>query len=129
MALRDAALGMTHSRMVTRPARTTIAACRRRLARPDRSSRLRFRQKYGYPRSSAEEISVWSRQYGADVLAAGRQQGRRRAGQREGPKVEAERGLVVEGSEGRVCGAGVGYQKGAGPLQDRHGQRRVFPPA
>ena len=67
-----------------------------------------------------------SRQYGADVLAGG---GRRRfgPGRREVPKVEAERGLVVEDSEGRFCGAVVGYEKGAVTLEDRHGKRRVFP--
>jgi hypothetical protein len=75
-------------------------------------------------------MPVWSRQYGADVLAAGSDLRRRRfsgAGQREVPKVEAERGLVVEDSEGRFCGAVVGYEKGAVTLEDRHGKRRVFP--
>ncbi len=67
-----------------------------------------------------------SRQYGADVLAGGKL-GRRRPGQREVPKVEAERGLVVEDAEGRFCGAVVGYEKGAVTLEDRHGTRRVFP--
>ena len=67
-----------------------------------------------------------SRQYDADVLAAGKL-GRRRPGQREVAKVEAERGLVVEDSEGRFCGAVVGYEKGAVTLEDRHGRRRVFP--
>ncbi len=40
---------------------------------------------------------MWSRQYGSDVLADGQsgRSGRRRAA-REVPKVEAERGLVVE---------------------------------
>jgi len=76
---------------------------------------------------------VRSRQYGADVLAAGR----RRPGQREVPKVgapvvtapivKAERGLVVEDSEGRFCGAVVGYEKGAVTLEDARGKRRVFP--
>ncbi len=73
---------------------------------------------------------MWSRQYGADVLAAGSELRRRRnsgPGQREVPKVEAERGLVVEDSEGRFCGAVVGYEKGAVTLEDRHGKRRVFP--
>jgi hypothetical protein len=71
---------------------------------------------------------VWSRQYGSDVLAGGQsgRPGRRRA-PREVPKVEAERGLVVEDSEGRFCGAVVGYEKGAVTLEDRHGKRRVFP--
>jgi len=70
---------------------------------------------------------VWNRQYGADVLAAGSDLKRRRNGQREVPKVEAERGLVIEDSEGRFCGAVVGYEKGAVTLEDRHGKRRVFP--
>jgi len=75
---------------------------------------------------------VRSRRYDADVLAAGETTGetglrRRRPGQREVPKVEAERGLVVEDSEGRFCGAVVGYEKGAVALEDRHGKRRVFP--
>jgi DUF3097, C-terminal domain/DUF3097, N-terminal domain len=71
---------------------------------------------------------VWSRQYGSDVLADGQsgRLGRRRA-PRKVPKVEAERGLVVEDSEGRFCGAVVGYEKGAVTLEDRHGKRRVFP--
>jgi hypothetical protein len=43
------------------------------------------------------------------------------------PKVAAERGLVVEDSEARFCGAVVGYEKGAVTLEDRHGKRRVFP--
>jgi hypothetical protein len=71
---------------------------------------------------------VRSRQYGADVLAGGT--GRRRfggPGPREVPTVAAERGLVVEDSEGRFCGAVVGYEKGAVTLEDRHGKRRVFP--
>jgi hypothetical protein len=71
---------------------------------------------------------VWSRQYGPDVLADGqsRQLGRRRV-RHEVPEVQAERGLVVEDSEGRFCGAVVGYEKGAVTLEDRHGKRRVFP--
>ena len=71
---------------------------------------------------------MWSRRYGSDVLADGQsgRLGRRRA-QREVPEVEAERGLVVEDSEGRFCGAVVGYEKGAVTLEDRHGKRRVFP--
>lgn len=73
---------------------------------------------------------MWSRQYGADVLAAGNELSRRRNSGpvgREVPEVEAERGLVVEDSEGRFCGAVVGYEKGAVTLEDRHGKRRVFP--
>ena len=71
---------------------------------------------------------MWSRQYGSDVLADGQsgRLGRRRA-RREVPEVEAERGLVVEDSEGRFCGAVVGYEKGVVTLEDRHGKRRVFP--
>jgi Protein of unknown function (DUF3097) len=75
-------------------------------------------------------MPVRSRQYGADVLAVGRELSRRRnsgPGQRETPKVEADRGLVVEDAEGRFCGAVVGYEKGAVTLEDRHGKRRVFP--
>ena len=72
-------------------------------------------------------MPVWSRQYGADVLAAGHELSRRRPGRREVPKVAAERGLVVEDSAGRFCGAVVGYEKGAVTLEDRHGRRRVFP--
>ena len=69
-----------------------------------------------------------SRRYDTDVLAIGLTgSGRRRPGQREVPKVEAERGLVVEDSRGRFCGAVVGYEKGAVLLEDRHGKRRVFP--
>jgi len=73
---------------------------------------------------------VRSRQYGAEVLGPGNELRRRRnagAGRREAPQVEAERGLVVEDSEGRFCGAVVGYEKGAVTLEDRHGKRRVFP--
>jgi hypothetical protein len=71
---------------------------------------------------------VRSRQYSPDILADGQsgRLGRRRA-PREVPEVEAERGLVVEDSEGRFCGAVVGYEKGAVVLEDRHGKRRVFP--
>jgi len=43
------------------------------------------------------------------------------------PQVPVESGLVVEDSEGRFCGAVVGYEKGAVTLEDRHGKRRVFP--
>ncbi len=68
-----------------------------------------------------------NRRYDADVLAPDGGLRRRRPGQREVPKVEAERGLVVEDSEGRFCGAVVGHEKGAVTLEDRHGKRRVFP--
>src|SRR5580698_643572 len=71
-------------------------------------------------------MPVKSRPYGADVLAAGGRPGRRGV-PLEVPQVQAERGLVVEDSEGRFCGAVVGYEKGAVTLEDRHGKRRVFP--
>jgi hypothetical protein len=67
---------------------------------------------------------VQSRQYGPDVLAEGRLARRR---QRQVPEVTVERGLVVEDSAGRFCGAVVAYEKGAVTLEDRHGKRRVFP--
>ena len=69
-----------------------------------------------------------SRRYGPDVLAAGPLRRRRISpGQREAPTVQAERGLVVEDSEGRFCGAVVGYEKDAVILEDRRGKRRAFP--
>jgi hypothetical protein len=68
---------------------------------------------------------VRSRQYERDVLAAG--QRRPRPGQRPVPQVEAELGLVVEDFEGRFCGAVTGFEKDAVTLEDRHGNRRVFP--
>ena len=52
---------------------------------------------------------------------------RRRPVKREIPEVAVERGLVVEDSEGRFCGAVVAYEKGAVTLEDRHGKRRLFP--
>jgi Protein of unknown function (DUF3097) len=66
---------------------------------------------------------VRSRQYGPDVLAGKR----RRPGQGPVPQVEAEPGLVVEDSAGRFCGAVVGCEKDAVTLEDRKGNRRVFP--
>jgi hypothetical protein len=66
---------------------------------------------------------VRSREYGADVLAAA---GRRPA--RPAPRqVAAERGLVVEDAAGQFCGAVVLCEKDAVTLEDRHGNRRVFP--
>jgi len=65
---------------------------------------------------------VRSKQYGPDVLAA-----RRRPGQRQLPRVAAERGLVVEDSAGEFCGAVVFCEKDAVTLEDRRGRRRVFP--
>jgi Protein of unknown function (DUF3097) len=71
---------------------------------------------------------VRSRRYGSDVLAAGPLPRRPfPPGQRVAPTVQAERGLVVEDSGGRFCGAVVGYEKGAVILEDRHGKRRAFP--
>ncbi len=64
-----------------------------------------------------------SRQYGPDVLA----EGRRRPGQRQIPRVPAERGLVVEDADGQFCGAVVVCEKDAVTLEDRHGRQRVFP--
>jgi DUF3097, C-terminal domain/DUF3097, N-terminal domain len=73
-------------------------------------------------------MPVPSRRYGSDVLAAGPLRRRRISpGQREAPTVQAERGLVVEDSEGRFCGAVVGYEKDSVILEDRHGKRRAFP--
>ena len=63
-----------------------------------------------------------SRQYGQDVLAAGRQRP-----SRELRRVPAEHGLVVEDATGRFCGAVVLCEKDAVTLEDRHGNRRVFP--
>jgi Protein of unknown function (DUF3097) len=63
---------------------------------------------------------VRSRQYDGVDLS-------RRRPVREIPQVAAEYGLVVEDSEGRFCGAVVGYEKGAVTLEDRHGKRRAFP--
>ncbi len=64
-----------------------------------------------------------SRQYGPDVLA----EGRRRPGQRQIPRVPAQRGLVVEDADGQFCGAVVLCEKDAVTLEDRHGRQRVFP--
>ena len=70
---------------------------------------------------------MWNRRYGSDVLADGQSGRLGRRARREVPEVEAERGLVVEDSEGRFCGAVVGYEKGVVTLEDRHGKRRLFP--
>src|SRR5580692_5642885 len=109
--------------MVTRPAQTAIAACR--------ATVIPGWSRYANRTHGEEERPVRSRRYDTDVLAVGRTgsggSGRRRPGQREVPKIEAERGLVVEDSQGRFCGAVVGYEKGAVLLEDRHGKRRVFP--
>jgi len=79
------------------------------------------------PAADEQEIPVQNGRYDADVLAPDGGLRRRRPGQREVPKVEAERGLVVEDSAGRFCGAVVGHEKGAVTLEDRYGKRRVFP--
>ena len=63
-----------------------------------------------------------SKQYGSDVLAAGNRRQRR-----ELRRVPAEPGLVVEDGTGRFCGAVVLCEKDAVTLEDRHGNRRVFP--
>jgi hypothetical protein len=65
---------------------------------------------------------VRSRQY--DGIELGR---RRPPTLADAPKVPVEHGLVVEDTEGRFCGAVVGYEKGAVTLEDRQGKRRVFP--
>jgi Protein of unknown function (DUF3097) len=65
---------------------------------------------------------VRSREYGPDVLAAGRRP--RRAPLR---RVAAEHGLVVEDAAGEFCGAVVLCEKDAVTLEDRYGTRRVFP--
>ena len=64
-----------------------------------------------------------SKQYGPDVLAVGR----RRPGQRQIPRVAAERGLVVEDAAGEFCGAVIWCEKDAVTLEDGRGRRRVFP--
>ncbi len=64
-----------------------------------------------------------SRQYGPDVLAAGR----RRPGQAQLPRVAAEHGLVVEDGAGEFCGAVVFCEKDAVTLEDARGRQRVFP--
>jgi Protein of unknown function (DUF3097) len=65
---------------------------------------------------------VRSRQYGSDVLAAGNRRQRR-----ELRRVPAKPGLVVEDATGRFCGAVVLCEKDAVTLEDRYGNRRVFP--
>jgi len=64
---------------------------------------------------------VRSRQYTEDVLAP---TSRKPAPL---PSVTAEPGLVVEDSAGDFCGAVVGCEKDAVTLEDRRGNRRVFP--
>ena len=64
-----------------------------------------------------------SRQYEADVLAAGS----RRTEHAEFPQVTAEYGLVVEDRAAEFCGAVVGWEKDAVLLEDRYGKQRAFP--
>ena len=66
---------------------------------------------------------VQSRDYGPDVLAAWN----RRPARAQPRQVAAEHGLVVEDATGRFCGAVVFCEKDAVTLEDRHGNRRVFP--
>jgi hypothetical protein len=66
---------------------------------------------------------VRTRRYEQDVLATPR----RRPGQRQLPRVTAERGLVVEDSAAEFCGAVVLCEKDAVTLEDGRGRRRVFP--
>ncbi len=61
------------------------------------------------------------RRYANDVLAAPS----RRPG--PPPRIPADRGLVVEDGAGEFCGAVVGCEKDAVTLEDRFGNRRVFP--
>jgi hypothetical protein len=70
---------------------------------------------------------VRSRQYSTDVLAPGSPTARKKPGQGPVPEIVAEPGLVVEDSEGRFCGAVVRCEKDAVTLEDRQGNRRVFP--
>ncbi len=64
-----------------------------------------------------------SRDYGPDVLAARN----RRPARAQPRQVVAEHGLVVEDATGQFCGAVVFCEKDAVTLEDRHGNRRVFP--
>jgi len=66
-------------------------------------------------------VGVRSKEYGGDVLAAGRRRAPRVA------EVPAERDLVVEEAGSGFCGAVVEVAKGLVTLEDRHGRRRVFP--
>ena len=62
-----------------------------------------------------------SRQYSDDILAP------RLRCPVTPPRVAAETGLVVEDSAGEFCGAIVGCEKDVVTLEDRYGNRRVFP--
>jgi hypothetical protein len=63
------------------------------------------------------------RDYGRDVLADGGRKTRRTPP----PQVEAQRGLVVETSDGAFCGAVVSCEKLGVTLEDRSGRQRLFP--
>jgi hypothetical protein len=65
-----------------------------------------------------------SKRYESDILAPG---SRKKPGQGPVPEIVAEAGLVVEDSAGRFCGAVVRTDKDSVTLEDRHGNRRVFP--
>jgi hypothetical protein len=67
---------------------------------------------------------VRSKRYSTDVLT---HSPRRKPGQGQVPEIAAEPGLVIEDSEGRFCGAVVRIDKDSVTLEDRHGNRRVFP--
>ncbi|MBA9006908.1 DUF3097 domain-containing protein [Thermomonospora cellulosilytica] len=64
-----------------------------------------------------------SKDYGDDVLAGDW----RRPRKGRIPEVPAERGLVVEDPDSGFCGAVVGCDKYGVTLEDRFGERRVFP--
>jgi hypothetical protein len=61
--------------------------------------------------------------YGADVLSPGWRQKH----QRQLPRVEAARDLVVEVADDGFCGAVVGVASAMVELEDRAGRRRLFP--
>jgi len=61
--------------------------------------------------------------YGTDVLA----DGWRKRSQRELPRVEASRDLVVEVAADGFCGAVVAVASGMVELEDRNDRRRLFP--
>src|SRR5262245_42149393 len=66
-----------------------------------------------------------SGRYTEDVLSGWRRGGPRRPG--AVADVDAEPGLVVEDAASTFCGAVVGFEGGAAVLEDRYGNRRVFP--
>jgi len=63
---------------------------------------------------------IRSKDYAPDVLSTPRRRVRP-------PEVAAERDLVVEDVASGFCGAIVVIDRGSLTLEDRHGQRRVFP--